>query len=78
MWKSKGMAMIDLNPAQAATRIIALLGALESRTLDFKRISAKHSRMIETVCAFANSEGIEIESPGAVPGNITVANIGRA
>ena len=49
--------MIDLIPAQAATRIITLLGVPESRTLDFKRISAKHGRMIETVCAFANSEG---------------------
>ena len=51
------MVMIDLSPAQAATRITTLLGIPESRTLDFKRISAKHGRMIETVCAFANSEG---------------------
>jgi len=49
--------MIDLSPAQAATRITALLAAHESRTLDFKRISAKHGRMIETLCAFANSDG---------------------
>lgn len=49
--------MIDLSPAQAADRITALLAAPESRTLEFKRISAKHSRMIETICAFANSEG---------------------
>ncbi len=49
--------MIDLSSAQAATRITALLGVPESRALDFKRISAKHGRMIETVCAFANSEG---------------------
>lgn len=34
-----------------------MLARSESRTLDFKRISAKHSRMIETVCAFANGEG---------------------
>ena len=68
--------MIDLSPTQAATRITLLLGAPESRTLDFKRISAKHSRMIETVCAFANSEGgllaIGVEDakqmkPGAKP-----------
>lgn len=68
--------MIDLSPTQAATRITTLLGAPESRTLDFKRISAKHSRMIETVCAFANSEGgllaIGVEDakqmkPGAKP-----------
>ena len=68
--------MIDLSPAQAATRITTLLGVPESRTLDFKRISAKHGRMIETVCAFANSEGgllaIGVEDakqmkPGAKP-----------
>ena len=40
--------MIDLSPAQAADCIAALLAALESRTLDFKRISAKHSRLNET------------------------------
>ena len=49
--------MIDLSPAQAASRIPALLAAHESRTLDFKRIGAKHSRMIETICAFANTDG---------------------
>lgn len=49
--------MIDLTPAQAASRVETLLHAPESRTLDFKRISSKHGRMIETVCAFANSEG---------------------
>lgn len=49
--------MIDLSPAQAADRITALLAAHESRTLDFKRIGAKHGRMVETLCAFANSDG---------------------
>jgi predicted HTH transcriptional regulator len=49
--------MIDLSPTQAASRITVLLAAPENRTLDFKRISAKHGRMIETVCAFANTEG---------------------
>ena len=49
--------MVDLTSTQAALRIAALLAAPESRTLDFKRISAKHGRMIETICAFANSEG---------------------
>lgn len=49
--------MIDLTSAQAAERIAALLATTESRTLDFKRISSKHGRIIETVCAFANSEG---------------------
>ena len=68
--------MIDLSPAQAASRIQTLLGAPETRTLDFNRISAKHGRMIEAVCAFANSEGgllaIGVEDakqmkPGAKP-----------
>ena len=49
--------MIELSPAQAADRIAALLAAPESRTLDFKRISGKQSRMYEAVCAFANAEG---------------------
>lgn len=49
--------MIDLNPAQAADRIAKLLVTSESRTLEFKRISGKQSRMYEAVCAFANSEG---------------------
>ena len=49
--------MIDLSPTQAVARIAALLAASESRTLDFKRISSKHARIIETICAFANSEG---------------------
>ena len=34
-----------------------LLAATESRTLDFKRIGAKHGRIIETICAFANTDG---------------------
>lgn len=51
------MTIIDLSPVLAATRLTALLAASENRTLDFKRISAKHTRMIETVCAFANTEG---------------------
>ena len=49
--------MIDLSPAQATSRITALLATPESRTLDFKRISDKHKKIIETVCAFANAEG---------------------
>jgi ATP-dependent DNA helicase RecG len=49
--------MIELPHAQAAHRITALLAARENRTLDFKRISAKHGRMIETICAFANTDG---------------------
>lgn len=49
--------MIDLSPAQAAMRIATLLATQESRSLDFKRISDKHKKLIETVCAFANTEG---------------------
>lgn len=49
--------MIDLSPAQASARIAALLAAHENRTLDFKRISSKHKSMVETLCAFANSDG---------------------
>lgn len=49
--------MIDLSPAQTADRITSLLAATESRTLEFKRISAKHARMLETICAFANTDG---------------------
>ena len=51
------MSMTELNPAQAASRIALLLASPESRTLEFKRIGAKHGRLIETVCAFANSDG---------------------
>jgi ATP-dependent DNA helicase RecG len=49
--------MIDLSLAQSADRITALLAAAESRTLEFKRISGKQSRMYEAVCAFANTDG---------------------
>ncbi|WP_296648282.1 ATP-binding protein [Thiobacillus sp. 63-78] len=49
--------MTDLSPAQAAPHIAVLLAAPENRTLDFKRISSKHGRIIEAICAFANSEG---------------------
>ena len=49
--------MIDLSPTQAASRITALLAAHESRTLDFKRIGTKHNKTIETICAFANTDG---------------------
>ena len=52
--------MIDLSPAQAASRITALLAAHESRTLDFKRIAGtKHGRMIASICAFANSVNLQ-------------------
>jgi ATP-dependent DNA helicase RecG len=55
--KLSKVTMIDLSPSQAADRITALLSANESRTLDFKRISSKHKSIVETICAFANSDG---------------------
>ena len=49
--------MNDLSPMQAAAQIAKLLSASENRTLDFKRISGRHVRVLETICAFANCEG---------------------
>jgi ATP-dependent DNA helicase RecG len=50
--------MIDLPAQQAASRLAALLQSPESRTLDFKRLGAgKVAKMLETICAFANTEG---------------------
>ncbi len=49
--------MIDFSLAESASRITALLAAHESRTLDFKRIGTKHNKTIETICAFANTDG---------------------
>ena len=50
--------MIDLPAPQAATRLTALLQSPESKTLDFKRLGAgKVAKMLETICAFANTEG---------------------
>lgn len=49
--------MINFSPTQSADRITALLATPEGRTLDFKRISSKHNRIYEAVCAFANTEG---------------------
>lgn len=50
--------MIDLPAQQAAGRLAALLQSPESRALDFKRLGAgKVAKMLETVCAFANTDG---------------------
>jgi ATP-dependent DNA helicase RecG len=50
--------MIDLSPAQATARIETLLDAAESQTLEFKRVSGKMvGKALDTVCAFANTEG---------------------
>nr|WP_315210153.1 ATP-binding protein [uncultured Albidiferax sp.] len=49
--------MVEVSPSQSADRITALLAAHENRLLELKRISGKQSRMYETICAFANTEG---------------------
>lgn len=50
--------MFDLPTSQATIRLTALLLAPESSTLDFKRLgSGKVAKMLETICAFANTEG---------------------
>lgn len=51
--------MSDLTPSQAAPRIAAMLAAHESRTLEFKRMGENKvvRKQLETVCAFANTEG---------------------
>lgn len=49
--------MNDLSLAQAKDRIDRLLAATESNSLDFKRIGKGQSRVLETICAFANTEG---------------------
>lgn len=51
------MTMIELSRALAANRVVMLLASTESHSLDFKRISAKHGRIMETICAFANTDG---------------------
>ena len=50
--------MQDLPVPQAAARLAALLKSPESKTLEFKRLGAgKVAKMLETICAFANTEG---------------------
>ena len=50
--------MIDLSAAQAVPLVTKLLASPESRSLDFKRVSGKMiHRALETICAFANTEG---------------------
>ena len=50
--------MIDLSAAQAVPLVAKLLTSPESRSLDFKRVSGKMiHRALETICAFANTEG---------------------
>ncbi len=50
--------MIDLPAEQAPALLAALLQSPESKTFDFKRLGAgKVAKMLETICAFANTEG---------------------
>ena len=50
--------MIDLPAPQSANRIAALLQSPETKTLDFKRLGGgKVAKMLETLCAFANTDG---------------------
>jgi ATP-dependent DNA helicase RecG len=51
--------MINFTPAQATPRIAAMLAAHESRTLEFKRMGDNKvvRKLLETICAFANTEG---------------------
>jgi ATP-dependent DNA helicase RecG len=50
--------MIDLPATQSTVRLAALLHSPESKSLDFKRLGAgKVAKMLETICAFANTEG---------------------
>ncbi len=52
------MNLIELTQEQAAPRITALLSVHESRSLEFKRVSGKMvGKALETICAFANTEG---------------------
>ncbi len=65
--------MIDLSPSQAAPLIATLLGSPESRSLEFKRVSGKMiHKALETLCAFANTEGgalaLGIEDPAKAQG----------
>lgn len=53
------MSDITLTPEQAAPRIASLLAAHESKTLEFKRMgdSKVVKKLLEAICAFANTEG---------------------
>lgn len=52
------MHIIDLNPQNSAELLAQILVRPESRHLEFKRVSGKMvAKALETVCAFANSEG---------------------
>jgi ATP-dependent DNA helicase RecG len=52
------MRIIDLTPTDSVTLLAQVLALPESRHLEFKRVSGKMvNKALETICAFANSEG---------------------
>ena len=65
--------MIDHSQAQSAMLLERVLSSPESRTLDVKRVSGKMvQKALETLCAFANTEGgvlaLGIEDPAKAKG----------
>ena len=61
--------MINFSPERAPTLLASLLARPESKTLDFKRLgTGKVARMLENICAFANTDGgilaVGIGEPG--------------
>lgn len=52
------MRIIDLSPTDSLRLLSQVLARSESRHLEFKRVSGKMvNKALETICAFANSEG---------------------
>lgn len=52
------MTITDLSPKESATLLEQVLSRAESRHLEFKRVSGKMvNKALETICAFANTEG---------------------
>ena len=52
------MRITDLTPTESETLLAQILVRSESRYLEFKRVSGKMvNKALETICAFANSEG---------------------
>ena len=49
--------MSESPTSPTTSKIATLLATAESKSLDFKRISGKQTRLYETVCAFANTDG---------------------
>lgn len=56
--RNTAMTIIDLSPKESAALLDQVLSLAESRHLEFKRVSGKMvSKALETICAFANTEG---------------------